>query len=245
MHLNKWSVPEAEPIEEIVAHLKCEMDQNRLTRVPGIEMLTELAAVSPTDRRTEEGRKKKSRLPLKREDEKRRPKPPIQRPPKKHDFYIDESNEEATARMFVLRRTRRLPAHVQFRRRPAHEGRGYVRVRSARGGRWRTTSTTPKFYSAGGTGRGPEAPTHAGKIMESFVMRLEAHLNCQREELNLYDLWASTGSVQPPRVVWPVAAGSDANMRAISNLFNGLSVNGGPFPLFDANAALAEEAIGG
>ncbi|KAK7957916.1 polyketide synthase 4 [Apiospora saccharicola] len=105
--------------------------------------------------------------------------------------------------------------------------------------------TTPKFYSAGGTGRGPEAPTHAGKIMESFVMRLEAHLNCQREELNLYDLWASTGSVQPPRVVWPVAAGSDANMRAISNLFNGLSVNGGPFPLFDANAALAEEAIGG
>ncbi|KAK7957917.1 hypothetical protein PG988_012765 [Apiospora saccharicola] len=66
MHLNKWSVPEAEPIEEIVAHLKGEMDQNRLTRVAGIEMLTILAAVFPTDRRTEEGRKKKSRLPLKR-----------------------------------------------------------------------------------------------------------------------------------------------------------------------------------
>ncbi|KAK7957946.1 amidase signature enzyme [Apiospora saccharicola] len=56
-----------------------------------------------------------------------------------------------------------------------------------------TTSTTPKFFSAGGTSPGPEAPTHAGKIMESFVVRLEAHLNCQREEVNLYNLWASKG----------------------------------------------------
>ncbi|KAK8033678.1 hypothetical protein PG991_003076 [Apiospora marii] len=48
-------------------------------------------------------------------------------------------------------------------------------------------NTTPKFFSAGGTG--PEAPTAAGQVMEAFVSRLEAYLNCQRKELNLYDLW--------------------------------------------------------
>lgn len=53
-----------------------------------------------------------------------------------------------------------------------------------------TTSTTPKFFSAGGTG--PEAPTAAGQIMESFVSRLEAYLGTRREELNLYDRWTST-----------------------------------------------------
>lgn len=37
----------------------------------------------------------------------------------------------------------------------------------------------------------------------------------------------------------PVSAGSDTNMRAIMNSFNGLSVNGAPAPLFDVNAAAA------
>lgn len=53
-----------------------------------------------------------------------------------------------------------------------------------------TTSLMPKFFSTGGTG--PEASTPAGETMEAFVSRLETHLNCQREEVNLYDLWAST-----------------------------------------------------
>ncbi|KAK7958161.1 hypothetical protein PG988_013009 [Apiospora saccharicola] len=39
--------------------------------------------------------------------------------------------------------------------------------------------------------------------------------------------------------VQPIASGSDANMRAVMNSFNGLSVNGGPVPIFDANAAAA------
>ncbi|KAK8052127.1 RNA recognition domain-containing protein [Apiospora rasikravindrae] len=39
--------------------------------------------------------------------------------------------------------------------------------------------------------------------------------------------------------VQPVSAGSDANMRAIMNSFNGLNVNGAPVPLFDTNAAAA------
>ncbi|KAK8080932.1 hypothetical protein PG997_008750 [Apiospora hydei] len=55
-----------------------------------------------------------------------------------------------------------------------------------------TTSTTPKFFSAGGSG--PEASTPAGRIMESFVSRLEKYLKCQRRELNLYDLWASSAN---------------------------------------------------
>ncbi|KAK8052464.1 hypothetical protein PG993_003849 [Apiospora rasikravindrae] len=55
-----------------------------------------------------------------------------------------------------------------------------------------TTSTTPKFFSTGGSG--PEARTPAGQIMESFVSRLETYLNCKRQKLNLYDLWTSTTS---------------------------------------------------
>ncbi|KAK7926739.1 hypothetical protein PG985_003737 [Apiospora marii] len=35
-----------------------------------------------------------------------------------------------------------------------------------------------------------------------------------------------------------VAAESDANMRAAMDLLNGLSVDGGPVPLYDANAAV-------
>ncbi|KAK7955865.1 uncharacterized protein PG986_005087 [Apiospora aurea] len=55
-----------------------------------------------------------------------------------------------------------------------------------------TASTTPKFFSAGGSG--PEASTPAGRIMESFVSQLEKHLKSQRRELNLYELWASSAN---------------------------------------------------
>ncbi|KAK8042980.1 amidase signature enzyme [Apiospora phragmitis] len=55
-----------------------------------------------------------------------------------------------------------------------------------------TDTTTPKFFSADSTG--PEASTPAGQIMESFVSQLETHLDCKRQELNLYDLWASISS---------------------------------------------------
>ncbi|KAK9791967.1 putative Amidase signature domain-containing protein [Seiridium cardinale] len=49
---------------------------------------------------------------------------------------------------------------------------------------------TPKFFSR--RGKGLEAGTSAGQIMEKFVQQLEDYLGCKREEVCVYDLWKET-----------------------------------------------------
>jgi Asp-tRNA(Asn)/Glu-tRNA(Gln) amidotransferase A subunit family amidase len=49
---------------------------------------------------------------------------------------------------------------------------------------------TPKFFNR--RGHGPEATTPAGRIMESFVRRLENHLGCERQKLCIFDFWKET-----------------------------------------------------
>ncbi|KAK8867808.1 RNA binding protein MSSP-2 [Apiospora arundinis] len=80
-------------------------------------------------------------------------------------------------------------------------------------------------HGANATGSHVPAPaTMAGNAMAGTA----AYLSGQSSAVPTHD-----------HGVQPVSAGSDPNMRAIMNSFNGLSVNGAPVPLFDTNAAAA------
>ncbi|KXJ89072.1 amidase signature domain-containing protein [Microdochium bolleyi] len=59
-----------------------------------------------------------------------------------------------------------------------------------------TCGTTPRFFSAGGTG--PEATTPAGKQLESFVCSLEDFLDCKREEVCIFELWKQSHPKELP-----------------------------------------------
>ncbi|KAK8033418.1 RNA binding protein MSSP-2 [Apiospora marii] len=79
--------------------------------------------------------------------------------------------------------------------------------------------------SAAGTHATPAPATMAGSNMNGA----NAYLSGSQSSA----VQASNNGVQPG------AAGSDPSMRAVLSSFNGLSVNGGPVPLYDANAAAA------
>ncbi|KAI1335997.1 amidase signature domain-containing protein [Xylariaceae sp. FL0016] len=57
-------------------------------------------------------------------------------------------------------------------------------------------SETPKYFSR--SGRGPEATTPAGKVMEHFVRGLEKFLGSPRKEVSIFDLWKESHPVNMP-----------------------------------------------
>ncbi|KAK7926740.1 hypothetical protein PG985_003738 [Apiospora marii] len=88
--------------------------------------------------------------------------------------------------------------------------------------RWRQIQAEA---SAAGTHATPAPATMAGSSMNGATAYFSGGQSSAVQ--------ASNNGVQS------VAAGSEPSMRAVLNSFNGLSVNGGPVPLYDANAAAA------